>query len=105
MSANSRAELAVESYCLRWRPALGPSLAVRRRACVVAAKCLREPVRIMSMWLRGSIGAAIAVAGMIGPAPAGGADFARDVQPIFAAHCYECHGQREQMADLRFDDR
>src|SRR5262245_17529269 len=30
-------------------------------------------------------------------------DFARDVQPIFQAHCYGCHGPNRQMAGLRLD--
>src|ERR1043165_5240043 len=32
-------------------------------------------------------------------------DFARDVQPIFARHCYECHGEKKQKSDYRLDDR
>src|SRR5256885_11468493 len=40
------------------------------------------------------------------PAPAAGAvDFAKDVQPIFAQHCYECHGEKKQKSDYRLDDR
>ena len=23
-------------------------------------------------------------------------DFARDIQPLFASRCYECHGERKQ---------
>src|SRR5262245_42117521 len=30
-------------------------------------------------------------------------DFARDVQPIFAAHCYACHGDDKQESGLRLD--
>jgi len=39
-------------------------------------------------------------------APARGAepvDYARDVKPIFAAHCATCHGPTKQKADLRLD--
>jgi cytochrome c553 len=32
-------------------------------------------------------------------------DFAKDVQPIFAAHCYTCHGEKKQRAGLRLDRR
>src|SRR5262245_4016412 len=30
-------------------------------------------------------------------------DYARDVKPIFAAHCTTCHGPTKQKADLRLD--
>jgi hypothetical protein len=32
-------------------------------------------------------------------------DFVRDIQPIFAANCYSCHGPQVQMAGLRLDAR
>ena len=32
-------------------------------------------------------------------------DFGRDIQPIFARHCYECHGAEKQKGHLRLDDR
>jgi hypothetical protein len=32
-------------------------------------------------------------------------DFVRDVQPIFAKHCYACHGESKQKAGLRLDQR
>jgi mono/diheme cytochrome c family protein len=31
-------------------------------------------------------------------------DFAREIQPIFAAHCYKCHGPAKQTSGLRLDD-
>lgn len=34
-----------------------------------------------------------------------GAEFIPDIQPIFARHCYECHGPEKQKAKLRLDDR
>ncbi len=37
--------------------------------------------------------------------PAPGPDFARDVQPILAASCYNCHGAKMQMGRLRLDAR
>src|SRR5687768_6562082 len=40
------------------------------------------------------------------PAPAEGTvDFGRDVQPIFAKHCYECHDAKKQKSGYRLDDR
>ncbi|MEZ6060574.1 MAG: DUF1553 domain-containing protein [Planctomycetaceae bacterium] len=32
-------------------------------------------------------------------------DFVRDIQPIFAAHCHECHGPDLRESGLRTDDR
>src|SRR6185503_6661243 len=32
-------------------------------------------------------------------------DFAKDIQPIFADHCYQCHGPKKQEATLRFDQK
>jgi len=37
------------------------------------------------------------------PAVPGTVDFERDVKPIFAAHCYECHGAEKQKKKLRLD--
>ena len=30
-------------------------------------------------------------------------DFARDIQPILQAHCYECHGSQKAQSGLRLD--
>ncbi len=32
-------------------------------------------------------------------------DFVKDIQPIFANHCYECHGPKKQEHDLRLDQK
>ena len=32
-------------------------------------------------------------------------DFAKDIQPIFAVHCYDCHGPNKQEAQFRLDAR
>jgi hypothetical protein len=32
-------------------------------------------------------------------------DFAREILPIFRRHCFECHGAKQQEADLRLDRR
>lgn len=34
-----------------------------------------------------------------------GADFASDVEPIFKAKCYTCHGEAQQLGQLRLDSR
>jgi hypothetical protein len=40
------------------------------------------------------------------PPPAARAvDFARDIQPILAQHCYSCHGPDKQKGDLRWDQK
>lgn len=31
-------------------------------------------------------------------------DFRRDIQPIFAEHCFECHGSDKEEGGLRLDD-
>lgn len=33
------------------------------------------------------------------------ADFRRDIQPLFAERCVDCHGPTQQMGDLRLDQR
>ena len=32
-------------------------------------------------------------------------DFARDIEPLLAKHCHECHGEKKQRAGLRLDRR
>src|SRR5881392_1330842 len=32
-------------------------------------------------------------------------DFAKDIQPIFAGHCYDCHGPKKQEAQFRLDSK
>ena len=32
-------------------------------------------------------------------------DFARDIEPLLAKHCIECHGPKKQRSDLRLDSR
>ncbi len=39
------------------------------------------------------------------PASEKAVDFARDVRPIFAAHCASCHGDKKQESDFRLDRR
>ena len=39
------------------------------------------------------------------PAAAGGADFARDIQPLLEGACVKCHGAEKQKGDFRIDTR
>ncbi|MEO6184002.1 MAG: c-type cytochrome domain-containing protein, partial [Verrucomicrobiota bacterium] len=39
------------------------------------------------------------------PAAARKIDFAKDIQPIFLEHCYQCHGPKKQEASLRWDEK
>ena len=32
-------------------------------------------------------------------------DFDRDIKPIFASRCYECHGEKKQKSGIRFDKK
>ncbi|HWN93808.1 MAG TPA: PSD1 and planctomycete cytochrome C domain-containing protein, partial [Methylomirabilota bacterium] len=44
-----------------------------------------------------------AVAAELPPAVNRPVDFVRDVQPILSSRCYECHGEKKQKAELRWD--
>src|SRR5262252_4730543 len=48
---------------------------------------------------------ALALGAVAAPLQARAPDFARDVQPVLARHCYPCHGPdgKERKADLRLD--
>src|SRR5688500_13988749 len=47
-----------------------------------------------------------AARGQNAPAASGGVvDFARDVKPILATHCYECDGAQKQKGGLRLDSK
>jgi len=47
--------------------------------------------------------AIMALAWLGRPAQAAPVDFVRDVRPIFAMHCYACHGEEKQKSGLRLD--
>ena len=57
----------------------------------------------------GSFGLTVQAAATSGsklPPPATGkVDFTKDVQPLLAKTCYECHGPEKQKAGLRLDQR
>lgn len=45
----------------------------------------------------------LATAALTGVSAAAGLDFERDIQPILAEFCFDCHGPEKQKGDLRFD--
>ena len=46
----------------------------------------------------------LAAAGvLLAPVAPAAVDFARDIEPIFAKHCYSCHGADKQKSGLRLD--
>jgi len=48
----------------------------------------------------------LALVALLLPSPAAVAapvDFVREVRPIFAKHCYECHGEKKQKSGLWLD--
>jgi len=47
--------------------------------------------------------ALLTAAASAGDAPANGVNFARDIQPLFAKHCYSCHGPEKQRGGYRLD--
>lgn len=47
----------------------------------------------------------LAVAAASRAADEGKVDFTRDIRPIFAAHCFACHGTKEEEGGLRLDVR
>jgi mono/diheme cytochrome c family protein len=51
-------------------------------------------------------GAAIAAPSAPLPPPASRPiDFVKDIQPIFAGHCFDCHGPKKQEAQFRLDNK
>ncbi len=64
----------------------------------------RNTVAACCLWLGLSTAARIAAEPPAGQ-PAAPVDFARDVQPLFEKHCYECHGPKKQEGGFRLDQR
>jgi len=59
----------------------------------------------MGMGLRRFFGV-FAIAGALMPVlPAAGAEFMREVHPILAEHCYQCHGGANRKGGLKLDSR
>src|SRR3954447_22780319 len=91
-------------------PATGhPSLFAR--STPPASPMMKEPMSAVIASLR-RLGVVLAATCWLGPSPApaaerGGVDFAREVRPILAENCFECHGPdpRGRKGDLRLDTR
>ena len=60
---------------------------------------------VAGLLLPGMATAAAIDAGQLPPAATRAVEFVRDVQPIFAGHCYGCHGPKKQESGLRLDSR
>src|SRR5665213_1363257 len=69
---------------------------------------MRAMVKCFS-WLTWSLLAAISAqaagAPALPPAATGKVDFARDVEPILASRCYECHSEKKSKSSFRLDDK
>src|SRR3954471_7880190 len=51
-------------------------------------------------------GATVAAVGFVGKSFAAQAvDFTKEIQPIFANRCYECHGEKKQKSGFRLDEK
>ncbi|HEY0550523.1 MAG TPA: c-type cytochrome domain-containing protein, partial [Verrucomicrobiae bacterium] len=61
----------------------------------------RSPFRLLLPFLC-TLAAALRAAELPPPA-ARPIDFVKDVQPLLAKNCYECHGEKKQKAELRWD--
>jgi len=61
-------------------------------------KSARFSLPLALLWM-----AQVTTAAELPPPAARTVDFVKDVQPILAARCYECHGEKKQKADLRWD--
>ena len=58
---------------------------------------------LVAVWLALALAATIAAAEPSTATAKLSGDFEREVQPIFAARCYECHGEQKQSGGLRLD--
>ena len=58
------------------------------------------------IWLAACVSSALAAdLSKLPPAATRPVDFTRDVQPIFEASCWQCHGAKKQESGFRLDDR
>src|SRR5438270_10609530 len=84
----------------RWgdRPMTRPSSRSSRLGLSVAGLCLLAPLASAGPEDKDRDEAAA-------PPPAAGVkvDFVRDIRPILARSCYECHGPKKHKAGLRLD--
>ncbi len=66
---------------------------------------MRSSLRLLLLALLAAVLPGNRTTGADLPPPAGRpVDFAKDIQPLFARVCYECHGERRQRNGLRLDD-
>ena len=79
-----------------------PKLAPPPESCLEDSARQFCPVAFLLMGTRTL--AILSSAILIGSAQAA-PDYARDVKPILARHCYECHGAEKQKSGLRLDSR
>src|SRR5436190_1556662 len=66
------------------------------------SQLLKWPLRIVLWTVAGMVSAAIDPA-KLPPTATKRVEFGQDIQPIFAKHCYSCHGPEKQKNDFRLD--
>jgi len=78
-------------------------MSCRRQPLLVAcSRCTRAFERVARLW-QGSLIFALLMALVPDAIADEAVEFARDVQPIFTAHCVTCHGAEKQESGLRLD--
>jgi hypothetical protein len=85
-------------------PACEPALPIPRRNMKLHRILWTLPLVVSGLLLIGRLFSAAAAAGPINE-PTGKVDFQRDVQPLLAARCMECHGPEKREGGLRFTNR
>jgi mono/diheme cytochrome c family protein len=82
-------------------PRKSPRFASTVRCCLPAPALVLARAVAVAVAIAGAVAIARAAAS---PAPAGAAvDFARDIRPILASRCYDCHGPEAAKGGLRLD--
>jgi mono/diheme cytochrome c family protein len=89
----------------RWplSPAISLALGGRRKESLLTLAIIPGYSERMRKSLLVLAGGALVAAAFADSPPVKPADFARDVQPIFAKHCLTCHGPDKQKNGLRLD--
>ena len=64
-----------------------------------------RPIRALRLAALCLAGLAMASASVPAADDPAGIDFVRQIQPIFAAHCYDCHGPAKQKSTYRLDEK
>ena len=77
------------------------------RATTVIGKCVLPVVLslVTCASLAANEGTAPANGDALPPAATRVVDFAKDLQPLFAERCYDCHGTKKQESGFRADNR